>query len=799
MAPRRRLWLFRALALVGAPLVYVAALEGVLRLVDYGRPVTFLIPDTEPGWVRSNPDYLSLYLPGSFDLRPLNFRIPRKKPPGTLRIVVLGESAAQGIPEPMFGLAPHLRAQLRARHPNRHVEVINTGVVAINSHVVRAIAREMADYAPDLFVVYLGNNEVVGPYAPGCSYLSAMPPRWVIRASVALRSTRTGQLLARALAGFVPVSSAPAEWGGMAMFTESAVRGDDPRLHEVYANFAANLDDIIATAREVGAKVVLSTLVSNLADCPPFLSLNRSDLAGAPLTAWEGHFRRGRLAWLLGESDAARRELEAALAIDPQYAEAAWMLGRLALEAKNLPRAYEHFLQAQKWDALRFRPDPRINEAIRAAARKHADLVTLVDAATDLGSSYPGKGVEPPPPAGRELLFEHVHLDWPGNYRLGRSLAQAAENAHGPHLSAAERVAAKEHEAPPEGSRRSSAANWLSPDQAAAALGFTEAAVANTARLNSYIVQQPPFSGQVTYPEDQARVARTLIAAHARAREPTNRPRALATLRQAAANDLESPFLAKLLQEALDDAGDLEGALAELRRGQSLQPENFALRTDEAIKLARLGRFAEAEALLRATYARSPLRDRRLMLPAFADLFIRTQRLDEGRAFLSETRAEAGDSPAGAKILVLRARLALLASDRAAAMTDLREARRLDPRNPEALEALLPLLPHDEARAEVYRAAQQQPLNHANHLRAALLAKDDPAAAIGYLRAAAKSGPMNAGAMLRLARLEYNSGQRDEALLHLAYARRLAAIEEDETTRTQIGELVQRIRAETRE
>lgn len=797
MASRTRLWLFRVLALVGGPVAFVAALEGVLRMADYGRPVTFLIPDTQPGWYRSNPDYLSLYLPESFDLRPLNFRVQKEKPPGTLRIVVLGESAAQGIPDPTFGFAPHLRAQLQARHPDRRIEVLNTGVVAINSHVVRAIAAELAGFSPDLFVVYLGNNEVVGPYAPGCAYLSTMPPRWAIRASVAVRSTRTGQLLGRLLARFGQ-GSAPAEWGGMSMFAETAVRGDDPRLERVYDNFAANLDDVIAAGTDVGAKVVVSTLVSNLKDCPPFLSLNRAELPAVQYAAWKEHFTRGRLAWLLEESDAARRDLEAALALDPQHAETAWMLGRLELEAKDTKRAYELFLQAQKWDALRFRPDPRLNQVIRVAARAQERSVTLVDAARLFGSEYADEMRELPPPAGRELLFEHVHLDWKGNYQLGRALAAAAEEALGlkPDGAKHEEIMRlfRAQTGTPAAVRTFRRISWLDSDTAALELGYTPAAIANAHRLNSYIVQQPPFAGQLTYPDDQVRLAQTLAFAQAWAREPTNRQRAVTTLQQAAADDPENPFLAKLLQEALDDRGDLEGALAELRRGQSLQPENFALRTDEAIKLARLGRFDEAERLLRTTYTGSPLRDRLLMLPAFVDLFIRTKRFTEGQTFLTEAFAPMSNAPAGAKVLLLRAKLAVLAGDRTAAEADLRLARKLDPRNPEALEGLLPLLTPEAARTEVFLAAREQPLNHGNHLRAALLAEAEPTLAIDHLRAAAKSGPMNSGAMLRLARLEYNIGEQDEALLHLAYAWRLAKIENDEPIRRQIGELIARIR-----
>jgi len=762
-------------ALLGVPAALLVGLELALRVAGVGRDTRFLIPDTEPGFYRTNPDALALYLPGSFDLRPLNFRVAEPKPANTLRVVVLGESAAQGIPEPSFGFAPQLRAQLRARHPGREIEVINCGVVAINSHVVRRLAAELARFEPDVFVVYLGNNEVVGPYAPGCSYLSDMPPRALIRASLAVRATRTGQLLGRMLGGLGgrgAAARAPAEWGGMAMFVDAAVRGDDPRLREVRANFAANLDAIVAAGRGAGARVVLATVVSNLADSPPFLSLHRPGLEGAALAAWQRVFDRGLLAWRLGEADVARRALEEALALDPQHADTSWLLGDLARQAGDVAAARRHFLAAQRWDALRFRPDPELNEIIRAAAQRPG--VTLVDTARRLGSD-PASSV---PPAGRSLLFEHVHLDWTGNYEVGRRLAAAVDEAV--FGVGADRPA------------------WLDSAAAAAAVGYTPHARARVLRLNAAIVQQPPFANQLTYAEDQVRLARELAAAQARVRDPAVLTAAAATVATAVAADPRNPVLAKLAQELADDRGDVAGALAELRRGQALQPESFALRTDEAIKLARLGRFDEAEALLRATYAGSPPRDRGLMLPAFADLFIRTQRLEEGRRFLDAAVAE---NPGQAKVLLLRARLARLAGDRAAAEADLRAARAANPRHPEALEGLVTILQESgrpaEAEAEVLAATAQQPGNFNNHLRAELIAdaRGDVAASLGHLRAAVRSGPASSAVHVRLARKLFNTGARDESLQHLALALRLARIEEDPETAAQIERLLGQIRA----
>src|SRR5580698_5313278 len=323
--------MLRLAASVGVPLLVFLALEVGLRLAGYGRPASFLIPDDKPGYFRTNPDFASLFLPGNFDLRPLNIRVAAHKAPNTVRIVVLGESAAQGVPVPSFAFAPQLRAQLRSRYPGRQFEVINTGIVAINSHVVYQIAREMARYEPDLFLVYMGNNEVVGPYGPGCAYLSQMPPPWVIRASVFVRSTRTGQLFGSLLARLAPKGRGTSEWGGMSMFVNNAVAGDDPRLAAVYANFEANLRGIVEAASGAGARTVLCTVVANLKDCPPFLSLNRAGIAEKDRLACLAALEQGRLAWKLGEDAKARELLTEALRIDNQSADAHYMLGSLDL------------------------------------------------------------------------------------------------------------------------------------------------------------------------------------------------------------------------------------------------------------------------------------------------------------------------------------------------------------------------------------------------------------------------------------------------------------------------------------
>jgi hypothetical protein len=120
---------------------------------------------------------------------------PRPKGTNTVRLVVFGESAALGDPQPRFGLARMLQAMLELRYPGTQFEVVNTGIVAINSNVILPIARDCAEADANVWVIYMGNNEVVGPFGAGTVFGQQALPLPLIRASLALKTTRIGQLM----------------------------------------------------------------------------------------------------------------------------------------------------------------------------------------------------------------------------------------------------------------------------------------------------------------------------------------------------------------------------------------------------------------------------------------------------------------------------------------------------------------------------------------------------------------------------------------------------------------------------
>src|ERR1019366_8087025 len=291
------------------------------------------------------------------------------KPRGTFRIFVLGESAAMGDPDPAYGFSRYLEVMLRERFPSMKFEVVNTGSVAINSHVLLPIAKGLAKQRPDLFIIYSGNNEVVGPYGPGTALTAGGMSLPVIRGSIFYHSTRIGQLLTQ-------VGTPKREWGGMAMFLDKQVRASSPLMKYAYANFEQNLRDTIAVARESGARVIVSTVATNLMDCAPFTSLHREGQGPDALRSWSALVQQGAEQENAGSYAEALKLYLSAASIDSEYAELEFRIAR-CLRALGDNSAREHFLRARDLDTLRFRADSQINDINRAVARSShgAELV----------------------------------------------------------------------------------------------------------------------------------------------------------------------------------------------------------------------------------------------------------------------------------------------------------------------------------------------------------------------------------------------------------------------------------------
>ncbi len=357
------------------------------------------------------------------------------KPPGSYRIFLFGESAALGDPRPAFGMARYLEVLLQERYPSTRFEVIPAAMTAINSHALLPAARECAKYQGDLWIIYMGHNEMVGPFGANTVFGSRAPPVWAVRAYLALEATRCGQALVALGRHWRPPKTDRSSWEGMKMFLGSETPVDDPRKQTVYASFAANLADMIKAGLGAGAQVVLCNPASNLRDCPPFASRHGSNYLAAE-SPWKAAYADGLKAQAEGRLAEARQALAVAAGQDDRFAELQYRLASLALADGELAPARLHFTLARDYDALPFRADSRLSGTItNLAARFAARGVRCFDAADALATVSSNRV------PGRELFFEHVHLTPRGNYQVALGLADQVAGLLPPQTKAGAGVA----------------------------------------------------------------------------------------------------------------------------------------------------------------------------------------------------------------------------------------------------------------------------------------------------------------------------------------------------------------------
>ncbi len=217
---------------------------------------------------------------------------PRAKPPNTYRIFCLGGSTTYGRPyRDKTSFPGWLREFLPAADPSRKWEVINAGGISYASYRVAHLMDELAQLAPDLFIVYTGHNEFLEnrTYADIREMSAAQ-----IELTAALSRTRTYSLVHKFLAP-KPQSTTKAKLPGEvnAMLDNTVgpadYKRDDKLAEQILSHFEFNLARMVAIARQAGAKIIFITPASNMKDFSPFKSDNSIDARDA-----ERHFRSGQ-------------------------------------------------------------------------------------------------------------------------------------------------------------------------------------------------------------------------------------------------------------------------------------------------------------------------------------------------------------------------------------------------------------------------------------------------------------------------------------------------------------------------
>jgi len=755
------------LAAVLAPFLLLALLELGLRLAGWGYPTSFFLQARQNGRtvLVENPKFGWRFFPPAVARSPLPLSIAAEKPPGALRIFVLGESAAMGDPEPAYGFGRQLERLLQARHPDRQIEVANVAMTAINSHVIREIARDCAARAGDCWIIYAGNNEVVGPFGAGTVFGRRAPGLAWVRASLTLKKTRIGQLLDRCVR-----PSGPAKWGGMEMFLDQQVRRDDPRLNTVYHHFAKNLSAIIQAGKSSGAMVLLSTVAVDLKDSPPFASEHRPGLSAADQAQFDQCLARGRQAETEGRRTDALAAYAQAARTDPDYAELAFRRARCELAQGQAPAALGALppeggvpgpsaarADAQlacALDTLRFRADSRLNQIIRQTAA--AQGIRLIDAEQELARRSNG-GVP-----GEELFYDHVHLNFSGNYALAALFVPEVERAW--FGKAAESPQSPVSSFIP----HPSSFPLLAEAEVARRLGFTDFDCRRVLEEMRMRLRQPPFVSQSNFQERDARLGRALAA-------PPVPPAELApAYRAALALAPDDAVLRANFGRLLDAAGDGPGAEVQWKEVARLLP----FESDAWFQLGNLehsaGHPAEAARLFQEALARKPnsaeaLNGLGLVLAA------QGKNAQAIRQFQAASRIDPRFTAARVNLAVVLASQ----GDIPGAAAQYRIVLGLDTNNLSARINLAKLLAAQgkagEAIALYTQALQLRPDNELAHydLANALAAQGRGAEALAHYAAAVQSKPEFAEARYNLALESARLGRAAEALAQFAEVVRL--------------------------
>jgi len=414
---------FTFITIIVIPLLFFVLIEFSLMALGVGTSFNYFhkIDINGQPHYQENPDFADQFYPPSLNIGPLESTFAEERSPELLRVYVLGGSAAQGFPHKNHGFDRLLAAQLRAALPSREIEVINTAMTSVNSHVVYAVAKSIPENSADFAVILMGNNEVVGPYGPGTFNQNFLANITLIRGLQALKRTRLWQALNGVIQSIRPTDAMQdLEWEGMQMFTNNGISHDDPRMEGVYSHYEDNLADIIETLRGKGIHVLLSSVPVNLRHSAPFLSVRDQDLSKEQLDQWREHTRRGAQSSDEADWNDAVTHFQAALEIDADYADTHFRLATAFENLGEFPEAKTHYERALDLDALRFRADTKLNRIIHeVAANIEGDAFSFVDnAAAFEQASQPFQ-------PGWNLLLEHVHYDFAGNHILAAEISRS--------------------------------------------------------------------------------------------------------------------------------------------------------------------------------------------------------------------------------------------------------------------------------------------------------------------------------------------------------------------------------------
>ncbi len=392
----RRRTLFKFIA-ISLPLIAIFILEVILRVADYGEDYQLfhgIQIENQPDFLIMNGKMAKKYFNDN-DLKSDNQTdlFLKEKTDSTFRVFVQGASTVVGFPYYRGGSFPRmLKHRLSLTFPDINIEVVNTGITAVNSYTLLDLVDEIIEQKPDLVIIYAGHNEYYGALGVGSTISHGSYPT-IVRLYLTLKEFRFFQLCENAYHKiFGSTMQKPSE-RTTTLMEVMAEKQRIPFQSKAYFDginqFKGNLQKILSKYDRNDIPVMLSTVVSNEKDIKPFISEGITDI--------------DQFEEVLGQERPDGEELT-------KYdAKEVYKRGILYLENnEGAAKKYLHF--AKELDLLRFRAPEKINEVIIELSDEYE--VSLVDMKS-IFEMHAEHGI-----VGDELMTEHVHPNIFGQFLM---------------------------------------------------------------------------------------------------------------------------------------------------------------------------------------------------------------------------------------------------------------------------------------------------------------------------------------------------------------------------------------------
>jgi tetratricopeptide (TPR) repeat protein len=373
--------------LICLPILFFILLEIGLRLFGYGFNYQQWEVAAE-GKLMLNQDVAKRYFYETTTIPMSNqdvFDVQKK--PNAFRVFVLGESSAAGYPfSPLGSFSRYIRDRLQLLYPNSVVEVVNLSLTAINSYTIRDLFPGVLEQKPDLILIYTGHNEYYGALGVG-SMESLGTSRKMVNLILYLNKYKTVELLRNTIQWIMKLFAGKSDKQSGTLMSRMAqdqyIAFDSEKFNEGIDQFKGNIRDVLEMAKEKNVPVILSTLVSNLKDQPPFISI-KSDV--------------------FPPADKIYNQAEQELSYG------------------NNKVADSLFRFAKDLDGLRFRAPEKINQVIEELSNEYK--LPLVNADSVFSSISPNGIV------GDNIMTDHLHPTLNGQMILGKIFFEKMEQSN---------------------------------------------------------------------------------------------------------------------------------------------------------------------------------------------------------------------------------------------------------------------------------------------------------------------------------------------------------------------------------